>query len=216
MAAPDRFDEQLRALALVEEERRAGAVFFEAVARGLVAPGRSEREVENLVSSLARELSGPRVRPPLPVVRSGPHTLLPPGREPAVDRLLDEDDVVVVALGADFARTLVLGGDPARRRLLDDLPAVYGAAREAYRADPALTGRHLHAELAARASKAGWTLADTPCAHLAGTADHPSPDTPLHRTTPDGWRARWTLTLHLTTPTADFAGTYTRPLNPTG
>jgi hypothetical protein len=43
MAAPDRMDERLRALGLVEGQRMAQALFAEVAARGLIAPGRGER-----------------------------------------------------------------------------------------------------------------------------------------------------------------------------
>ncbi|MFF4366758.1 aminopeptidase [Streptomyces sp. NPDC001594] len=117
--------------------------------------------------------------------------------------------------------TVVLGEDPARLRLREDLPELFGAAREAFRADPGITGRQLYAELQALAAKSGWTLGGWHAGHLAGEAPaanpmcaradaHISPDNdrPLRRTTTGGWRAHWLLELHLTDLQAAFGGTH--------
>ncbi|WP_162688542.1 MULTISPECIES: M24 family metallopeptidase [unclassified Streptomyces] len=85
------------------------------------------------------------------MVRSGPHTVLSSSQEPP-DRVIGEDDIVVVDLGpllagheTDFARTVVLGDDPGRHQLVEDLARVGVAAREAFLRDDGITGRQLHA-----------------------------------------------------------------------
>lgn len=147
MSVPDRMDERLRALGLVEAQRMAEALFATTAARGLVVPGRSEREASDRIGDLARELFGTAARLPGPLVRSGPHTLLPYGPETS-DRVIGEDDVVVAELGsvlavseAGFASTLVFGQDPDKHRLALDLPRMFTACREALLADSRITGR---------------------------------------------------------------------------
>ncbi|MFF2195693.1 M24 family metallopeptidase [Streptomyces sp. NPDC058157] len=228
MATPDRMDERLRALDLAEAQGRARALFAEAARRGLFAAGRSEYEVTDRIGDLAREVLGTRTRCPGRIVRSGPHTVPPYGDEPPGDRVIGPNDTVtahfgplLAARGTDFAHTVVLGADPARLRLREDLPELFAAAREAFRADPGITGRQLYAELQALAAKSGWTLGGWHAGHLAGEtpaanpmcarADaHISPDNdrPLHRTTKGGWRAHWLLELHLTDPQSAFGGTH--------
>ncbi|MFE2855711.1 M24 family metallopeptidase [Streptomyces lavendulae] len=228
MAIPDRMDERLKALGLVEAQRKAEALFAEVARRGLVAAGSSEYEVTDRIGDLARELLGTRERWPGRIVRSGPHTLLPYGAEPPADRVIDAGDTVtahfgplLAGQGTDFARTLVLGDDPAGRRLREDLPKVFAAGREAFRADPRITGRQLYAALRDLAATAGWALGGWHAGHLTGEAPAADPicaradayigpdnDRPLRRTTPGGWQAHWVLEVHLVDERARLGGTH--------
>ncbi|MFF8828139.1 M24 family metallopeptidase [Streptomyces sp. NPDC015131] len=235
MTTPDRMDERLRALGLVEAQRSAQAVFAQAARRGLVAAGRSEDEVTDRIGDLAREVLGTRARRPGRLVYSGPHTVLPCGGEPPLsDRVIGAGDTVVVRLGpllagygTDFARTLVLGEDPAKRRLCADLPEIFAGAREAFRADARMTGGELYGEVRALAAKAGWALGGRHAGRLVGGAPDANPagepadtyigpdnDRPLRRTTADGWKAHWLLQVHLVDEHAGFGGSHVGLLDP--
>ncbi|WP_435845266.1 M24 family metallopeptidase [Streptomyces erythrochromogenes] len=228
MAMPDRMDERLRALDLVENQRKAEALFAEATRRALTAAGRSEYEASDRIGDLARELWGTRVRWPGRIVRSGPHTVPPHGEEPSADRVIGVGDTVTVHFGrllgghgTDYTRTVVLGDDPARIRLREDLPALFAAGRAAFHSDATFTGRQLHAELAALADKAGWSLGGRHAGHLAGEPPATNPmcaqadayiwpdnDRPLRRTTAGGWKAHWLLEIHLVDEHAGFGGAH--------
>ncbi|WP_237547010.1 M24 family metallopeptidase [Streptomyces sp. SID161] len=216
MAVPDRMDECLRVLGLVEAQRMARSVFAGATARGLITPGSGEREAGHRIGDLARRMFGTAVSRSAGIVRSGPHTILPRGQEPP-DRVIREDDMVVTGLGplltgyaSDFARTLALGDDPGGHRLVEDLATVFAAVRTAFHADSAITGGQLYAEVQALAGKAGWALGGEHAGRLVGTAPtadarHADPasflcpdnDEPLRRTTEGGWRAHWILEIRL-------------------
>ncbi|MEV6839549.1 M24 family metallopeptidase [Streptomyces sp. NPDC051133] len=233
MAAPDRMDERLRSLGLAEAQRTAQALFAEAVAHGLLAPGGTDREAGDRIGDLARRVFAAAPRRPGRIVRSGPHTLLPCGQEPP-DRVIGGNDLVVADFGpllagyeTDFARTLALGDDPDKHRLVADLPKLCAAAREAFHADPGLTGGRLHAETQALAAKAGWTLGGRHVGRLAGAAPAADPsgaradsflcpdnDQPLRRTVRGGWRAHWILEVHLVDEHRGFAGSHKELLNP--
>ncbi|MFJ3841495.1 M24 family metallopeptidase [Streptomyces sp. NPDC090054] len=228
MAIPDRMDERLRALGLVEGQRAALALFAEVTRRALIAAGRSEFEVTDRIGDLARELWGTRVRWSGRIVRSGPHAVLPSGDEPPADRIICADDTVTLHLGpvlgghgTDFTGTVVLGDEPAKLRLREDLTEVFAAGREAFHADPRITGRQLYADLQALAAKSGWTLGGWHGGHLAGEAPAADPmcaqadayigpdnDQPLRRTTPGGWKAHWLLEVHLIDEHAGFGGSH--------
>ncbi|MFD7197945.1 M24 family metallopeptidase [Streptomyces sp. NPDC059893] len=224
MAAPDRMDERLRALGLVEGQRMAQALFAEVAARGLIAPGRSEREVGDRIGALAREAPAWGTCGSWWAVRSGPHSTLPAGQEPPEDRIITEDDMVIAGLGpvlaggeSGFVRTVVIGRDPDKRRLTEDLPRLFTAAREAFHADRTLTGSHLHAEIQTLATEAGWTLGGRHVGHLVGADAHgarsdayitPADDRPLRRTTEDGWQAHWLLEINLLDEHGGFGGSY--------
>lgn len=149
----------------MEGQRAALALFAEVARRELIAVGRSEFEVTDRIGDLARELWGTRVRWPGRIIRSGPHAVLPSGEEPPADRIICADDTVTTHFGpllgghgTDFTRTVVLGDEPSRLRLCEDLPKIFAAGREAFHAEPRITDRQLYARLQALAAKSGWTL----------------------------------------------------------
>ncbi|WP_328379202.1 aminopeptidase P family protein [Streptomyces sp. NBC_01020] len=232
MAVPDRMDEQLRALGLVEAQRKAVALFAEVETRRLVAPGAGEREVSDRIRDLANEMFGTTKHWHKRIVRSGPHTMFPYQENPP-DRMIGADDIAFADFGpifeeyeADFGRTFVLGGDPHKQRLRDDLATVFAAGREAFRADPDITGQQLYAQVERLAAEAGWTLGGWHAGHLVGEFPHetidgakaesyitPDNDTPLRRTDRAGWRCHWILEIHLVDEENRFGGFYEQLLD---
>ncbi|WP_405913682.1 aminopeptidase P family protein [Streptomyces sp. NBC_00963] len=232
MAVPDRMDEQLRALGLVEAQRKAVALFAEVETRRLVVPGAGEREVSDRIRDLANEMFGTTKHWHKRIVRSGPHTMFPYQENPP-DRVIGADDIAFADFGpifeeyeADFGRTFVLGGDPHKQRLRDDLATVFAAGREAFRADPDITGQQLYAQVERLAAEAGWTLGGWHAGHLVGEFPHetidgakaesyitPDNDTPLRRTDRAGWRCHWILEIHLVDEENRFGGFYEQLLD---
>ncbi|MFJ8043629.1 M24 family metallopeptidase [Kitasatospora sp. NPDC096147] len=225
MGASDRTDEERRALGLVEAQAKAERLFAEVAARGLVAPGVGEREVSDLIRDLANELFGTTKHWHKRIVRSGPHTLHPYKENPP-DRVIGEDDIAFADFGpifeeyeADFGRTFVLGDDPHKHRLRDDLAAVFAAGRAAFHAAPDITGAELHAEVSRLAADRGWALGGWHAGHLVGEFPHetidgakaesyvtPENHTPLRRTDRAGRRCHWILEVHLIDPARGFGG----------
>ncbi|MFB7176102.1 M24 family metallopeptidase [Streptomyces sp. NPDC056257] len=232
MAVPDRMDERLRALRLVEGQRMAQAVLAEVIQGGLIVPGRTECEVDDRIWDVAGEVFGTAVAWPDRLVRSGPNTVLPYGQDPP-DRVIRADDIVVIDLGplfagheTDFARTVVLGDDPDRNRLVEDLAKVGVAARETYLGQDGITGRELHAEVRALAGKAGWSLGTWQVGRLCGQEPAaggfdpepcsfigPDNDEPLRRTAAGGWRAHWILEIRLVDDFSGFGGSFKQLLD---
>ncbi|MFD7915817.1 M24 family metallopeptidase [Streptomyces sp. NPDC059752] len=132
---------------LVSAQEKAIALFEEVQARGLVAPGRGEREVSDLIRDLANEMCGTTKHWRERIVRSGPNTLLP-YRETLPDRIVAAADIAFADFGpifeeyeADFGRTYVFGDDPHEHRLLADLPRIFDAGRAHF---AARAGRTCH------------------------------------------------------------------------
>ena len=166
------------------------------------------------------------------IIRSGPNTLLP-YRENPPDRVIDADDIAFADFGpifeefeADFGRTFVLGADPVKQRLRDDLPVIFQAGREAFAADPDITGQQLYDAVAALAGQAGWTPGGWHAGHLVGEFPHetidgarvesyitPGNNTPLRRADRAGRRCHWILEIHLTDPERGFGGFYEQLLD---
>lgn len=220
-------DESIRAGRLLDAQAKAALLFAEIEQRGLVAPGQGERAVSDRIRDLANELFGTTRHWHKRIVRSGPNTLLP-YRENPPDLVIGADDIVFADFGpifeeyeADFGRTFVLGGDPVKHRLRDDLPKVFQAGKRFFQAHPETTGAAQHAEVARLAAESGWQLGGWHAGHLVGEFPHeqidgadvesyitPANDTPLRRTDKAGRRGHWIQEIHLVDRERGFGGFY--------
>ena len=172
--------EATRAARLLDAQAKAADLSAEIEARGPVSPGEGERAVSDRIRDLANEMFGPTRHWHKRIVRSGPNTLHP-YRENPQDRVIGADDIAFADFGpileeweADFGRTFVLGDDPVKHRLRDDLPAVFAAGRRAFEADADITGSALHTEVG------GWPPSAAG-GSAAGTPGTPSASSPTRR-----------------------------------
>ncbi len=160
-------------------------------------------------------------------MRSGPNTLKPYKENPP-DRVIGRDDIVFADFGpifeeyeADFGRTFVLGDDPVKQRLRDDLPQVFAARKRFFEDTPDITGAGLYTEVARLAEKAGWELGGWHAGHLVGEFPHetiegahvesyvtPENETPMRRTDKTGRTCHWILEIHLVDRERGFGGFY--------
>ncbi|MFC1400810.1 MULTISPECIES: M24 family metallopeptidase [Streptacidiphilus] len=220
-------DESTRVARLLDAQAKAADLFAEIEKRGLVAAGRGEREVSDRIRDLANEMFGTTHYWHKRIVRSGANTLLPYKENPP-DRVIAADDIAFADFGpifeefeADFGRTFVLGDDPVKHRLRNDLPEVFAAGRRAFEADPDTTGKQLYAVVEQLAAQAGWGLGGWHAGHLVGEfppendewADAeahiaPANDTPLRRVDRAGRRCHWILEIHLVDLERGFGGFY--------
>ncbi|MGW3104296.1 M24 family metallopeptidase [Streptomyces sp. NPDC001100] len=220
-------DEPTRAARLLDAQAKAAVLFAEIEERGLVAPGAGERAVSDRIRDLANEMFGTTRHWHKRIVRSGPNTLKPYKENPP-DRVIGADDIVFADFGpifeeyeADFGRTFVLGDDPVKHRLRDDLPKVFAAGRNFFENTPDITGEHLYAEVVRLAEKAGWELGGWHAGHLVGEFPHetiegahvesyvtPENVTPMRRTDKAGRACHWILEIHLIDEERQFGGFY--------
>ncbi|MCX4885323.1 M24 family metallopeptidase [Streptomyces sp. NBC_00847] len=220
-------DELTRAARLLDAQAKAERLFAEIEERGLVAPGEGERAVSDRIRDLANELFGTTRHWHKRIVRSGPNTLMP-YRENPPDRAIGADDIVFADFGpifeeyeADFGRTFVLGGDPDKGRLRDDLAKVFAAGKQYFSGEPEITGQQLYAEVERLAAECGWQLGGWHAGHLVGEFPHetidgadtesyitPANDTPLRRTDKARRRCHWILEIHLIDREREFGGFY--------
>ncbi|AWW35522.1 M24 family metallopeptidase [Streptomyces cadmiisoli] len=220
-------DESTRAARLLDAQAKAERLFAVIEKRGLVAPGAGERAVSDRVRDLADELFGTTRHWHKRIVRSGPNTLRP-YRENPPDRVIGEDDIVFADFGpifedyeADFGRTFVLGDDPVKHRLRDDLSEIFAAGKRYFTKHDDITGKQLYAEVERYAAEAGWALGGWHAGHLVGEFPHeridgaetesyitPDNDTPLRRTDKAGQTCHWILEVHLVDREREFGGFY--------
>lgn len=217
---------------LLAAEAQAVELFAEVERRGLVAPGRRDREVSDQIRDLAHEMFGVDRFWHKRIVRSGPHTLQPYAENPP-DRVIAADDIVFADFGpifdgweADFGRTFVLGDDPVKHRLRDDLPRLFDAGRQYFRDHPDITGEQLFAEVSRLTAEAGWEYGGPMAGHLVGEFPHerikddavgyyitPGSTHPMRRTDSAGRTCHWILEIHLVDRARGFGGFYEQLLD---
>jgi Xaa-Pro aminopeptidase len=218
-------DEAVRATRLLEAQAKAEELFAAISDRGLIVAGLRETEASDAVRDLAADLFGVSRYWHKRIVRAGPNTLQPYRRHPP-DRVIAADDIVFCDFGpifeqweADFGRTFVLGGDPAKLRLRDTLPVVFDAGRRYFDTHPEVTGAQLFDYVVGQARQAGWEFGGPHCGHLVGEFPHekiagdaidsyiaPGSDQPMRRTDRAGHVCHWILEVHLVDIGAQIGG----------
>jgi Xaa-Pro dipeptidase len=215
--------EKERRAALLDAEAKALALFQAIEANRLVVAGRTERDVEQDIYTLAMESFGVEKHWHKRIVRSGSNTLTTAGDNPPV-RTIEPGDTVYVDLGpvfedweADIGRTYLMGDDPEKSRLIADLERVFERGQAHFKSSPDMTGAALYAFVQGLAEDAGWRFGGAIAGHVVGEFPHArlpgdkelnriSPRNPLPMSDPDGLGQprHWILEIHL----VDRAGTY--------
>jgi Xaa-Pro aminopeptidase len=205
-----------RSARLLDAQDKAIQLFAAVEERGLIRPGVSERDASDAIRDLAADLFGVSRHWHKRIVRAGPNTLAP-YRENPPNRVIDADDIAFCDLGpifedweADFGRTFVLGDDPVKHRLRDDLPLVWRAGREYFDTHLDVSGEQLFSHVVELAEQAGWEFGGTIAGHLVGEFPHekidgddiesyvaPGSDQPMRRFDRAGRQCHWILEVHL-------------------
>jgi Xaa-Pro dipeptidase len=218
--------------ALREAERKAANLFEEAVARGLIVAGTTERELSDQIRDLANEMFGVRKFWHKRIVRSGANTMEPYRSNPA-DLTIQSDDIVFFDFGpifedweADFGRTYVVGDDAAKHRLAQDLPRIWNLGRERFRGDPDITGEQLFSYVLGVIADAGWGHGASHAGHLVGEFPHEringdeiecyvttGSTQPMRRPDAAGNQCHWILEVHLVDSERGFGGFFEQLLD---
>jgi Xaa-Pro aminopeptidase len=220
-------DEAERAASLLAAQSGAAGLFAAIETGGILAPGVLESTASNAIKKLAAEQLGVTRHWHKRVVRSGLNTLQP-YRENPPDRAIEADDIVFLDLGpifeeweADFGRTFVLGNDPVKHRLCNDLPILFDAGRDHFEAHPDITGAELFDHVVGRAQDRGWTWGGTIAGHVLGQFPHDEPagdhlfalvapgnDRPMRSLDAEGRECHWILEIHIVDLDRQIGGFY--------
>jgi Xaa-Pro dipeptidase len=218
---------------LLTAERKAEALLAAIETQGLVRPGRTESEVDHDIYSLAEQSFGVRKHWHKRIVRSGPNTVCIFAENPPV-RAITEDDIVFLDLGpvfdeweADVGRTYVMGGDPEKHRLCQDLPRIFDTLKRYFDDHRDVTGAELYAYAKQCAESAGWLFGGAIAGHIVGEFPHARipGDKDLYRISPanthrmrdpdaSGQMKYWIIEVHLVDRARTFGGFYERLLQP--
>jgi Xaa-Pro aminopeptidase len=203
--------------ALRRAEEQAAILFKTAETRGLIRPGRTERDLNSDIYSLAFELFGIKKYWHKRIVRAGRNTLLPYADNPP-DLTLQADDILFLDFGpvfeeweADFGRTYVLGSDPEKLRMKRDVEHAWHEGKAYFDLHrDTLTGSEFYAFTQELAKRYGWEYGNEHCGHLIGNFPHEGisgektvnyihPDNHLRMSEPDdhGNTRYWIYEIHL-------------------
>jgi Xaa-Pro aminopeptidase len=212
---------------LLDAQAKAAQLFAEVGQRQLIRAGISERTLSNEIRDLANEMFGTTRHWHKRIARSGENTLETFDGNPP-DRVIADDDIVFLDFGpifqeweADFGRTYVLGDDPRKLALRDDLPKVFDTGREYFADHPEITGAELFDYVATVSRGRGWQFGGVIAGHLVGEFPHekiagdetnsyiaPGSDLPMRRKDRSGKVCHWILEVHLVDEERRFGGFY--------
>lgn len=163
---------------LKDAQAKAGKLFQEVEDRGLIRAGVTEKCLNEEVYSLAAEMYGIKKYWHKRIVRAGINTLCPYKENPP-DLTIKEDDILFLDFGpifedweADLGRTYVIGNDPMKIKLRDDVLQVWNQGKVFYDQSPEITGQELYSYVSSLAAPLGWSFGQQHCGHLIGNFPH--------------------------------------------
>jgi Xaa-Pro dipeptidase len=207
--------EKTRAKELIEAQTKAEALFHEIEARGLIRSGITETGLNADIYALAKEMYGFTTYWHKRIVRAGKNTLLPYAENPP-DLIIGEDDILFLDLGpvfeeweADFGRTFVLGSDPLKHKLRQDVGQAFAEGKRFFNETPHITSSEFFNYIVSLAEKLGWEFGGRIAGHLIGQfphekiADdkvtlyvHPKSNLPMRSVDEKGRQRHWILEIH--------------------
>jgi Xaa-Pro dipeptidase len=219
--------EEQRAAELLEAQAKAEALFHAVESRGLIRPGITENSLNAEIYALAQEMYGIRTYWHKRIVRAGKNTLLPYDENPP-DLTITEDDILFLDLGpvfekweADFGRTFVLGSDPLKLKMRQDVQAAFEDGKQYFKDHPQITSNELFRHAESLAEKYGWEFGGPIAGHLIGQfpheriADdkvtlyvHPKNHLPMRSLDENGQSRHWILEIHFVDREQEIGGFY--------
>jgi Xaa-Pro dipeptidase len=219
--------EETRAAELFEAQCKAERLFQEVDARGLIRSGISESGLNADIYALAKEMYGISTYWHKRIVRAGRNTLLPYAENPP-DLTLGTDDILFLDLGpiferweADFGRTFVLGSDPLKHKMQQDVGLAFVKGKRHFNENPDITSSELFHYAESLAEKLGWEFGGPIAGHLIGQfpheriADdkvslyvHPQNQLRMRSFDENGEKRHWILEIHFVDREREIGGFY--------
>jgi Xaa-Pro dipeptidase len=167
--------EETRAAELLEAQRKAEQLFNEIEARGLIRPGITESALNADIYALAEQMYGISTYWHKRIVRAGRNTLLPYAENPP-DLTIGTDDILFLDLGpvfekweADFGRTFVLGSDPLKNKMQQDVGRAFAEGKRYFNETPGITSSELFRYAHSLAGRFGWEFGGPIAGHFNWT-----------------------------------------------
>ena len=167
-----------RAAALLQAQQKADQLFKQVEAQGIIRQGTLESRINQDIYDLAERMFGISTYWHKRIVRAGTNTLAPYDENPP-DLTVSDDDIVFLDLGpvfeeweADFGRTFVLGSDPAKLKLRDDIGKAFADGKQYFNQHPEITAAELYRHAQKLANDYGWEYGGPIAGHLLGQIPH--------------------------------------------
>jgi Xaa-Pro dipeptidase len=219
--------EEVRTLELLAAQTKAAQLFHAVEARELIRPGITESRLNEDIYALAKEMYGITTYWHKRIVRAGANTLLPYAENPP-DLTLDEDDILFLDLGpvfeaweADFGRTFVLGSDPRKHKLRDDVGRAFAVGKQYFKDHPQVISSEFYCYAKSLAAQFGWEFGGPIAGHLIGQFPHekisgdkvtlyvhPDSHLPMRSLDENGQQRHWILEIHFVDREKQIGGFY--------
>ncbi len=212
---------------LLDAQRKAQGLFAEVEALNLIRPGSRESEINEAIYELASRMYGVSRYWHKRIVRAGRNTLAPYNEDPP-DLTVAADDIAFLDLGpvfeeweADFGRTYVVGNDPLKHKLRQDIEQAFAQGKKHFQECPDITAAELYVYAQQLALQSGWEYGGPIAGHLIGVFPHEKiandkvtlyvhPDNPNRMRLPDasGRQRHWILEIHFVDRARQIGGFY--------
>ena len=206
-------------------QEKAERLFREIDQRGLIRAGIKETRVNADIYELAKEMFGITTYWHKRIVRAGRNTLAPYAEDPP-DLTIGEDDIVFLDLGpvfedweADFGRTFVIGRDPRKLKLRDDVGKAFAEGKRYFNETAGITADQLFAYAVELAHKFGWEFGGPIAGHLIGQFPHekiagdkvtlyvhPQSNLAMRSLNEQGQKRHWILEIHFVDREREIGG----------
>jgi Xaa-Pro dipeptidase len=216
-----------RAAALLQAQSRANELFQAVETQGLIRANILESQLNQDVYDLAKKMFGISTYWHKRIVRSGRNTLAPYDENPP-DLTVGEDDILFLDLGpvfeeweADFGRTFVLGSDPVKLKLREDIGKAFIEGKEHFKRNPDITAAGLYKHAQKLAREFGWEYGGPIAGHLIGQFPHERipgdkvtlyvhPDNPnrMRDSEAEGQERHWIFEIHFVDRIRQMGGFY--------
>jgi Xaa-Pro dipeptidase len=217
--------EEQRVTDLRTAQRNAERLFGEIEERGLIRSGISESRLNVDIYELAKEMYGITTYWHKRIVRAGRNTLAPYAENPP-DLMIGQDDIIFLDLGpvfedweADFGRTFVIGSDPRKLKLRDDVGTAFAEGKRHFQQTPNITANQLFEYVVSLAHKFGWEFGGSIAGHLIGQFPHekiagdkvtlyvhPDSHLPMRSLNEKGQKRHWILEIHFVDREREIGG----------
>jgi Xaa-Pro dipeptidase len=219
--------ESNRAAALLQAQNNANELFQAVESQGLIRPNVTESQINQDIYDLAEKMFGISTYWHKRIVRAGSNTLKPYDENPP-DLTLAEDDILFLDLGpvfeaweADFGRTFVLGSDPLKLKLRNDIAKAFAQGKEYFHSHAEIKADELYRYAQKMARDYGWEYGGPIAGHLIGQFPHERipndkislyvhPDNPMKMRGQDaeGQQRHWILEIHFIDRAKRIGGFY--------
>ena len=163
---------------LVEAEQKAQQLFNEIENKHILVAGNSENKINELIFELAFNMFGIKKYWHKRIVRCGKNTLFPYNENPE-NLILKKDDILFLDFGpifeeweADFGRTYVVGNNPLKKKLKDDIEKAWYEGEKHFKSKTKITGAQLYNYCNELAKKYGWEFGGEIAGHIIGQYPH--------------------------------------------